>query len=504
MEKLVLGAFSEFLKWDMVGVTITDILYLQEELPRAQRERKKIMEPNRKPDLPMTPSSIQEQKPVLPEPKEATKDYPVHHDQDDQKEKMMNIQCSEKLKSEKEQEVNIQSEQDNLQTDENDKHDATERIESKNTAEPAEPVIDHDSANPVQENTIHAIDENINDASNQAINSTSPFKENNGNSLAENDESMKNESIEKQKAPDYSGGMDSNAQDSQKSEAAEKISAFKTDSYKDHQKKASKIFSHLANGKLCAGTMAAAAILGIFAVSSSAESFEKSEKIDELDSQIALLSQENADKTKQIQSLEEQIDELQNGPSRKLEIIQAKFNEKDWEGTLAEANALHEDYPGTEADVKGQELMQKAQSEIEKAKEAKRKEEERKKQEEAKRKEEEARKKAEEEARGYETGITYDALARYPDDNFGQKVKFSGEVIQVMNEGDSVTIRLAVDQNYDTVLLATFNKDAMTKGNILEDDIITIYGTSMGDYTYESTFGQMIIVPLISVAKIDQ
>lgn len=201
--------------------------------------------------------------------------------------------------------------------------------------------------------------------------------------------------------------------------------------------------------------------------------------------------------------LEEQIDELQNGPSRKLEIIQAKFNEKDWEGTLAEANALHEDYPGTEADVKGQELMQKAQSEIEKPK----KPNERKKSAKAGRSETKGRrsqKKAEEEARGYETGITYDALARYPDDNFGQKVKFSGEVIQVMNEGDSVTIRLAVDQNYDTVLLATFNKDAMTKGNILEDDIITIYGTSMGDYTYESTFGQMITVPLISVAKIDQ
>lgn len=207
---------------------------------------------------------------------------------------------------------------------------------------------------------------------------------------------MKNESIEKQKAPDYSGGMDSNAQDSQKSEAAEKISAFKTDSYKDHQKRHQKIFSHLANGKLCAGTMAAAAILGIFAVSSSAESFEKSEKIDELDSQIALLSQENADKTKQIQSLEEQIDELQNGPSRKLEIIQAKFNEKDWEGTLAEANALHEDYPGTEADVKGQELMQKAQSEIEKPK----KPNERKKSAKSRKKRNERKKKPEKSRRG--------------------------------------------------------------------------------------------------------
>ena len=42
--------------------------------------------------------------------------------------------------------------------------------------------------------------------------------------------------------------------------------------------------------------------------------------------------------------------------------------------------------------------------------------------------EEAAAAKAAEEAKGYETGITYDQLARTPDDFKGKKVKFYGKV----------------------------------------------------------------------------
>ncbi|WP_272875231.1 hypothetical protein [Bhargavaea massiliensis] len=65
----------------------------------------------------------------------------------------------------------------------------------------------------------------------------------------------------------------------------------------------------------------------------------------------------------------------------------------------------------------------------------------------------EAKRKAEEEAKkGYDTGITYDQLARTPDDYIGKKVKFSGKVIQVM-EGDGTTqIRFAVNEDYDTII----------------------------------------------------
>ncbi len=70
------------------------------------------------------------------------------------------------------------------------------------------------------------------------------------------------------------------------------------------------------------------------------------------------------------------------------------------------------------------------------------------------RKAEEA-KKAEEEKKGYDTGITYDQLARTSDDYKYKKVKFKGKVIQVIEDGDEVQIRFAVSGNYDKVVLCS-------------------------------------------------
>lgn len=111
--------------------------------------------------------------------------------------------------------------------------------------------------------------------------------------------------------------------------------------------------------------------------------------------------------------------------------------------------------------------------------------------------------KAAEKARGYETGITYDQLARTPDSFKGQKVKFTGKVVQVMEKSGIVQIRLAVGDNYDTILLGTYSS-SIVPSRILEDDHITIYGTSTGTVTYKSTMGGNITIPGVRIAKIDQ
>lgn len=111
--------------------------------------------------------------------------------------------------------------------------------------------------------------------------------------------------------------------------------------------------------------------------------------------------------------------------------------------------------------------------------------------------------KAAEEAKGYESGITYDQLARTPDDYKGQKVKFSGKVLQVLEGDTEVDIRLATSGGYDNVIFAAYAKDLVTS-RILEDDQITIYGTSLGLYSYESTMGGTITIPSIWIDKIDQ
>lgn len=110
---------------------------------------------------------------------------------------------------------------------------------------------------------------------------------------------------------------------------------------------------------------------------------------------------------------------------------------------------------------------------------------------------------AEEEARGYETGISYEQLARTPDDFVGQKVKFSGKVVQVMEGDGTVEIRLSVNSDYNTVLYGSYSS-SIVSSRVLEDDIITIYGTSKGLLSYQSTMGGTITIPHISIDKIDQ
>ena len=116
----------------------------------------------------------------------------------------------------------------------------------------------------------------------------------------------------------------------------------------------------------------------------------------------------------------------------------------------------------------------------------------------------EAQKLAEEkERKGYDTGITYDQLARTPDDYIFEKVKFRGTVVQVM-EGDGVTqIRLAVGDNYDTILFAEFDS-SVVDSRILEDDTITIRGLSTGLITYDSTMGGSISIPGVSIEQVEQ
>lgn len=106
---------------------------------------------------------------------------------------------------------------------------------------------------------------------------------------------------------------------------------------------------------------------------------------------------------------------------------------------------------------------------------------------------------AAEAAKGYETGITYDNLARTPDNYVGKKVKFRGKVVQVMEGADSTQIRLAVNSDYDTILYCTVPKAKTANLRILEDDIITIFGVSQGLLTYTSTLGGQITIPSVSV-----
>lgn len=103
----------------------------------------------------------------------------------------------------------------------------------------------------------------------------------------------------------------------------------------------------------------------------------------------------------------------------------------------------------------------------------------------------------------YDSTITYDNLARTPDEYEGKAIKMSGKVIQVM-EGDSEThFRIALKNGYDDVVFVVCDS-SMLEQRILEDDRVTFYGVSYGLYTYESTLGKSVTLPLILADYIER
>ena len=77
--------------------------------------------------------------------------------------------------------------------------------------------------------------------------------------------------------------------------------------------------------------------------------------------------------------------------------------------------------------------------------------------------------------------IRFAELNKNPDSYIGQFVKYKGKIIQIMEDGSSGMIRLAVTKDsygydYDDVVYVTY------EGTVpfVEDDIATVYGTIMG------------------------
>ena len=207
------------------------------------------------------------------------------------------------------------------------------------------------------------------------------------------------------------------------------------------------------------------------------------------------ISQEEYDKVVSEKStIEKERTELQN----KYTDLDNQYN-----ALSSSMDALENEYGEYKEKMKPFEELSEKEAEARKIEAEKVIEQQKKEEEEKRRKEEE--KKKQEEAKGYETGITYDQLARTPDDYVGKKVKFKGEVIQVIEtSGEStIQIRLAVNSDYDTILLGEYESDIVSS-RILENDIITIYGVSAGTISYESTLGATITIPGVLIERIDQ
>lgn len=104
--------------------------------------------------------------------------------------------------------------------------------------------------------------------------------------------------------------------------------------------------------------------------------------------------------------------------------------------------------------------------------------------------------------------LSFKDLSRNPDKHKGEKLKYTGQVIQVqedehwLDDNTTVDLRINVTKDeyglWDDTIYATVElpKNA---DRILEDDIITIWGECDGKYSYTSVLGSDVTLPKINI-----
>lgn len=223
--------------------------------------------------------------------------------------------------------------------------------------------------------------------------------------------------------------------------------------------------------------------------------------------EISNILEENGNLQDENKQLEININDLQaelNKTQQELKEEQAKITPEVQEfidQKEAEQKAQEEaERKAKEEEQAKKEAEEKAQKEAEE--QAKKEAEEKAKAEAEEQARIEAEEKAKQEAEKYNTGLTYEDLARNPQDNTGKYVKFYGKVLQVMNGDNAVQYRLAVNEDYDQVILIEISKSKLTNGNILEDDLITIEGMFMGEFEYTTVLGATRTIPGVLVDNV--
>lgn len=102
---------------------------------------------------------------------------------------------------------------------------------------------------------------------------------------------------------------------------------------------------------------------------------------------------------------------------------------------------------------------------------------------------------------------SYKEIARNPDSYTGKSAKFTGQVIQVINDGNEVALRVNVTKGeyglWDDTMYIVYSYPDSSSPKILEDDIITMYGTLAGNETYTSTLGASVTIPAMAAQYID-
>lgn len=96
-------------------------------------------------------------------------------------------------------------------------------------------------------------------------------------------------------------------------------------------------------------------------------------------------------------------------------------------------------------------------------------------------------------------GVSYTSVARNPDYYEGQLITTTGKVIQVLENGQEVQLRLQeeTDNWEDDYVWYVFYTRTSGEPRILEGDTMTIYGENVGTVSYETVMGNIVTIPAI-------
>ena len=98
---------------------------------------------------------------------------------------------------------------------------------------------------------------------------------------------------------------------------------------------------------------------------------------------------------------------------------------------------------------------------------------------------------------------SYDDLARNPDAYKKKNIVLRGEVVQVIEDGKKVELRVYMDSEFDDTIYVFYTlKNG--EGRILEGDVLDIYGTFEGLISYETVLGAKVTVPSVNAKYIEQ
>jgi len=101
---------------------------------------------------------------------------------------------------------------------------------------------------------------------------------------------------------------------------------------------------------------------------------------------------------------------------------------------------------------------------------------------------------------------SYEEIARNPKDYVGNPIYLYGQVLQVMEQGDEVQLRVNITEaeyGWQDAVYVSYTRKSSNESRILEEDMITVWGISNDTISYETVLGQSLTVPYIEAAYIE-